>query len=248
MKRVITAWTDGAALCAFDPAALPADFDSRMASDAAGLLESLRDKGRLWYAETDGDGARVVQVSVDEPGPAGPGPAWTGSIAVPSGRLWVCGAEYAARDPRKGSKATPRGGLGRYRMGDCVEIPPGTYWLAATLLPSDRAGPGDVPEWLRSLPFIGVLFGGLGTLVMLIAIVAQFVARARQGLAGVPLSEQPWDKLPPVLAGLVVAIAVAAAGWRLGRFVDRRLAAGDDARAPSVILWLQREHPAGTPR
>lgn len=248
MKRVITAGTDGASLCAFDPAALPADFDTRMAADPAGLLERLRDEGRLWHAETGSDGTCVIEVSVDEPETAGPVPTWTGAIAVPSGRLWVCGAEYAARDPRMGSKATPKGGLGRYRMGDCLELPPGTYRLAATVLPSDVARAGATPEWLRSLPFIGVLFGGLGTLVMLIAIVAQLVARARQSLAGIPTSEQPWDKLPPVMAGLVVALAVAAAGWRLGQHVDGRLAAGGASRAPSLILSLRRESPGATQR
>ncbi len=130
MKTIIHAGTDGAALCCFDPAALPADFDARAEQDPEGVCAALQDEQRFWWQDTGGDGSQLVHVYIDEAFPAREGfrlkrIAAFDRFQCPGGTLWVCGAEYAANDPLAGSATTPRGGLGRYsQMGDRVAVLP----------------------------------------------------------------------------------------------------------------------------
>src|SRR5437667_2283717 len=48
MRHIIETGTDGATLCFFDPAALPADFDQRLADDPVSAFEELQKEGRFW--------------------------------------------------------------------------------------------------------------------------------------------------------------------------------------------------------
>lgn len=137
MKHVIETGTDAASVCLFDPAALPPDFDERARQESFETFERLDREGALWWSNTGGDGGHLFHVYVDEPVPddvrahlhdcqkrAG--------LRVPSGTLWACGAEYAARDPEHGSASTPKGGLARYsHMGGSCRLEPGNYALTA---------------------------------------------------------------------------------------------------------------------
>ncbi len=139
MKHVIEAGTDGATIAAFDAAALPGDFDDRIGDDTIEYMEELQSKGRLWFGGTGGDGTHVVHVLVDEPEDSAllAPPSMRGTLLLPSGGLWVCGAEYMAKDPERGSSFTPKGGLGRYRMGSRAEIAPGRGRLERFVRPRD---------------------------------------------------------------------------------------------------------------
>ncbi|MSP27550.1 MAG: hypothetical protein EXR80_03660 [Methylococcales bacterium] len=89
----------------------------------------------LWFSETGGDGGYLFHVYVDEDAPP---PLHSKAIVVdsfdafsiPSGRLCICGAEYAANNPLAGSQFTPKGGLSVYSgMGGIVELAAGDYHL-----------------------------------------------------------------------------------------------------------------------
>jgi hypothetical protein len=137
MRHVVETGTDGATICFFDPAALPPDFDERIEDDPVGTFEALEGEGRFWWRSTDGDGAYLFHFYVDEDVPepistqAHDG-ATVARFLVPSGVIWACGAEYAARDPERGHAGTPKGGLERYaHMGGRFELARGAYSLKA---------------------------------------------------------------------------------------------------------------------
>ena len=151
MKHVIEAGTDGAAIAAFDAAALPADFDQRAGDDPADLMEMLQAQGCMWSGGTGGDGSHIVHILIDEQSSTleQSQPAWRGPINLPSGRLWVCGAEYVANQPDKGSAFTPKGGLGRYSMGGHVDLKPGVYDMTGLChITASAMQEGMVPEFL----------------------------------------------------------------------------------------------------
>lgn len=135
MKYIVEAGCDGATLCFFDPAALPADFDALVKEDAVELMEQLQSQQVLWFSETGGDGGYLFHVYVDEDAPPSLRSKATlvdsfDAFAIPSGRLCICGAEYAANNPLVGSSFTPKGGLGEYSgMGSIVELAAGDYQL-----------------------------------------------------------------------------------------------------------------------
>ncbi len=124
---------DGATLCFFDPAALPDNFDAQIEADPVDLMENLQQQQRLWFGGTGGDGGYIFHVYVDEDLPASLHTKVNhldsfDAFVVPSGRLCICGAEYAANDPMKGSPFTPEGGLSNYsQMGDMIELDVGVY-------------------------------------------------------------------------------------------------------------------------
>ena len=67
MKHIVEASCDGATLCAFDPAALPTNFDQIVSDDPAGLMEKLQSEGKFWFSETGADGRFVFHIFVNEP-------------------------------------------------------------------------------------------------------------------------------------------------------------------------------------
>lgn len=245
MKHVIEAGTDGATLCAFDPAALPPDFDARVEDDPIGLMDTLREEGRLWYGGTGGDGSFVVHVLSGEAldVPDGLAPAWQGEISLPSGSLWVCGAEYIANDPRKGSAFTPRGGLGRCAMGDRVDMPPGRYELSVYQIDrEDEESQKPSPlQWLQTIPFVLYGLGGLAVVFSGGALAVSLVIKLVQILLGSPLAEKGWHA---VLVMLIITIAGAAA-ILLGRLIAPRIAAMPSvasANAAYEAEWLKHPH------
>ena len=137
MRHVIETGTDGATVCFFDPAALPAEFDTRIEDDAIGTFEELEKEARFWWQETGRDGGCLFHFYVDTEVPEevrrhSHKPREMGRFLVPSGVIWAAGAEYAARDPERGNASTPKGGLARYsRMGARFECAPGEYHLTA---------------------------------------------------------------------------------------------------------------------
>ena len=131
MKHIVETGTDGAAVCFFDAAAMPEDFDGRVEGDPHGTFEDLRKKQMLWHVDTGGDGRHLFHVYVNEPfrpevGCRAKEIANFEQFACPSGLLWICGAEYAAKDPMSGNASTPKGGLNHYaHMGGKVSLEKG---------------------------------------------------------------------------------------------------------------------------
>jgi hypothetical protein len=135
MKYIIETGCDGATLCFFDPAALPVDFDALVVDDPVGLMEQLQQQQKFWFGGSGGDGGYIFHVYIDEQPPLSLLSKATSvdsfdAFSIPSGRLCICGAEYAANDPMAGSSFTPTGGLARYSgMGGIVELDAGYYAL-----------------------------------------------------------------------------------------------------------------------
>lgn len=257
MKHVIEAGTDGATLCAFDPAALPADFDDRVAADTIGLLEALQSEGRLWFGGTGGDGSHIVHVIVGERPEAlkSERPAFSGTIELPSGKLWVCGAEYMANDPLQGSAATPTGGLGHYDMGGCVEMAPGRYTLHAFEIDNDDDDVDAINKmtpvrWLQVLPMVLFGLGAIATLFAGAALLISLFIKLIQTLLGSPLAGKGWHALPVMLAFVGGGIAAMGAARFIGHRLERLPAVIRDDAAykaarmahPDVVLVLE---PAG---
>ena len=265
MQHTVTAGTDGATLAAFDAAALPADFDARVADDPHAWLAALQADGRVWVGGTGGDGEHVVRVLVDKDPRdlAGCAPAHRGRLAVPSGGLWVCGAEYVANDPLRGNAATPRGGLGRYAMGARVDVPPGDYDLAVY----ERHGEGEDGDddgeagaappalYLTVAPFALMVVGAIAAVAATLALVVTVPWKLVQWATDDPRASVGWHVLPWMLAGSVGGAAVGWCGLALGRRIDRlpvvvrANAAYAAARAarPDVVLVLQRRGDAAGP-
>lgn len=244
MAHTVEAGTDGAMLCAFDPAALPPDFDARIADDPAGLLDTLRKEGRLWFGGTGGDGGFIVHVVASNSGdvPDGLSPAWQGGISLPSGSLWICGAEYIANDPRKGSAFTPRGGLGRYAMGDRIDLPPGRYALSVYEIDreDEEFGKPSAMQLLETVPFVLYGLGGLAVVFSGGALAVSLLIKLVQILLGSPLAEKGWHA---VLVMLVITIAGAAA-ILLGRLIGRRVAAMPSVASANAAYEAERlKHP-----
>jgi hypothetical protein len=226
MKHVIDAGTDVAMLAAFDAAALPADFDQRVDVDGFELMQTLETQGRMWFGHTGGDGGYVVHVIVDEE-PAGVEhlqPAWQGTISLPGGRLWVCGAEFVANDPAKGSASTPAGGLESYAMGSRVDLTPGVYDLQVFEVDnSDAPAPGagaTAVRWLQIVPFVPLVLGGLSVLFSGVLLFNLLVTVLRQ-VIGSPVADGGWHVLPVSLGILVAGVVLIAVGLALGRRIDR---------------------------
>ncbi|MFN9277801.1 MAG: hypothetical protein ACK6D2_18940 [Planctomycetota bacterium] len=256
MQHTVTAGTDGATIAAFDAAALPVDFDARVEDDPHALLAALQDEARLWFGGTGGDGQHVVRVLVDEEPSevAGRAPAHRGRIAVPSGGLWVCGAEYVANDPRRGNAATPRGGLGRYDMGARVDVPAGDYELAVY----ERYGDGDDDDdearpaapalYLTVAPFALMVVGAIAAVAATLALVVTVPWKLVQWATDDPRAGVGWHVMPWMLAAIVGGAAVGWCGLALGRRVDRLPAvvranaayAAARAARPDVVLVLRR--------
>lgn len=133
MKHVIQTGTDAATVCCFDAAALPESFSEQFEADQIALFERLEQEGRFWWASTESDGGFLFHIYVDEAPPEQVmkcviDPRPVDKFMVPSGVLWACGVEYAAKDP---ATECP-GALAKYpHMGGKCEIPAGEYKLSA---------------------------------------------------------------------------------------------------------------------
>lgn len=132
MHEIINTGTDGASVCFFDAAALPDDFELRVVEDARGLFDTLQGEGRLWWDSTDGDGQFTFHFYVDEDSPEefqryATQVKTIDRFLLPSGSLWCCGEEYAARDPLAGPGRDGCGLSSRPHLGRKFHLPPGEY-------------------------------------------------------------------------------------------------------------------------
>jgi hypothetical protein len=263
MQHTVTVGTDAATLAAFDAAALPADFDARFeAGDPSGLLTELQAAGRMWVGGTGCDGTHVVRVVVDEEpqGLASRAPAHSGRLAVPSGALWVCGAEYVASDPLRGSAATPKGGLRQWDMGARIDVPAGDYDLAVhELAPDDDDAPKPplrAVQVLQAIPVLLALLGAIAGVAATLALVVTLPWKLVQWATDDPRAEVGWHVVPFMLGAAAVGAAMVwfglAASRRMARLpaVARADAAAAAARAehPDVVLALRRRAPAASVR
>jgi hypothetical protein len=260
MKHVIEAGTDGAAIAAFDAAALPADFDQRAGDDPADLMEMLQAQGRMWSGGTGGDGSHIVHVLIDEQSSTleQSQPAWRGPINLPSGRLWVCGAEYVANQPDKGSAFTPKGGLGRYSMGGHVDLKPGVYDMTVFGIDNSDAPTGSsrvtAIQLLQVLPPVLLVLGGLAVFFAGAALVISLAIKLVQVFINSPLADKGWHALPVMLASLAGGGTLILAGRVLGRKIDTMPAVARDradyqaarAERPDFVFMLQRTGDAAT--
>ncbi len=104
MKHSVEAATDAASLLLFDPRTLPEEFDTANSNgDSTEILNRLHDAGRLFWINTDGDGAYLLHVFVDEEPPADlrqymHDPQTSEAFQVLGGEVFFAGAEYGYRD------------------------------------------------------------------------------------------------------------------------------------------------------
>ncbi len=134
-------------------------------------------------------------------------------FVVPSGTVWCCGVEYAARDPLVGHEGTPPGGLGKHDMGGKFLVEPGEYsleifkldWPAAFIRARVRDRIGARASYFFSL--LGFLYGSflLGGVVTLVGLLYSHTVDWRAWAAA---------------AGAVI-LGFAIAKWRIGSPADR---------------------------
>jgi hypothetical protein len=193
MKHIIEAGTDVATVCFFDPAALPENFNERAKQDPYEAAAEQAKEGRIWSQETGADGGYLFHFYVDEEVPElilkhAVDPKAVPSLLVPSGDIWACGVEYAARDPENET-----GGLAKFpHMGGRCSVPPGEYavtvwrmeWLEGMI---DKAVAKRIGkrgqrqfDWLtRILGYTFIAFG-ITTLILILASLSHR-ARAQHG-------------------------------------------------------------------
>lgn len=133
-KHVLEIGTDGAAICAYDPAELPDDFDLKDLGDRADTIHALAENGRMWYHETGGDGSFVVHVYVNETPILEPyveqrviEQSDFMRFACPSGTLVVCGAEYVIKDLENDDPGAIEPTEVAERDSQILNLPPGDY-------------------------------------------------------------------------------------------------------------------------
>lgn len=242
-KHVVEAGCDGATLCAFDPAALPGDFDAVSAEDPVGLMERLQRQQRFWIGDTGGDGSYVFHIHVDEPTPPNDLPcrrvAKFDAFAVPGGKLWICGAEYAARDPVAGSDLTPPGGLGRFGMGGYVPLPSGIHRLTISEVAKRDTVAAAAVGKASARSMIAVTFCGLGGFLGALAALVLVISSATkiwQLLLANPMFTKGWQVFPVAAVIAVFGGALFATGWQLLRYEAR----SPEARARAVAAATTR--------
>src|SRR5450756_484985 len=137
MRHIVETGTDVAQVCFFDPATLPADFDTQLSTNSLETFQKLSKSGLFWWKETGADGAYLFHfyVNAEIPGPVKEhleDPQKMDLFRVVSGTIWACGVEYAALNPAEGRERRRKGGLAKNpHMGGNFEIPAGEYSLTA---------------------------------------------------------------------------------------------------------------------
>jgi hypothetical protein len=184
-KFTLDVATDFASICAFDPAALPKDFDTLIGLDPLNTIETLIEEGLFWIEETGGTGNYVCHVYIDEAYP------FTDAIwekvfdqsdffpfTCPSGKLWICGLEHAARNPRRGRSfeeppSTPL-------HSKAISIGSGNHLLRVTQIANEDIRPTEPDKppyfsWKHMAAFVLAILGIVGTLVAGLMIVFSFI-------------------------------------------------------------------------
>lgn len=248
MSRVILeAWTDGATLCAFDPGALPKDFDHIVGDDPIGVVEDLERQERAWLGGTGSDGSFVIHAYIEEPIPPFPNVSETDlvlvkdfpSFACPTGVLYISGLEYMARYPEVGSAFTPKGGLGREGATKLrVAVTPGKCRLRIFEFK------GVVPQPPRSfsvagllgvLSWLSIVIGGISAVGGVVTLLLVLLIKLVQTITGNPLAHERWYVAGVALLTLVAGALLVGIGLGLLRLYQRSPAgkAEDEAKLQS---------------
>ena len=245
MRHIIEAGTDSAMLSAFDPLALPANFDIIIGDDPDGLMQDLQEQGKLWYDGRGGDGSYVFHIYVDEP----PAPideatkekrtlvAEFPAFPCPSGTVYFCGAEYAANDPEKGSEQTPPGGLDSDAK---ISIPVGVHKVIFYEI--EREMPKIKFQWghlyARFLMILSIICGIGGVFVAFISLSSLLlgtVGKAWQYITGSPLASIRWEAIGGIFLVMVFGVILSAVGVGLGRVFDKTKFSKQEQK-----LWKER--------
>lgn len=225
--QVVEAWTDGATLCVFDPAALPSDFDNVVGDDPVGLMEKLQAEGKLWFGGSGGDGQFVCHAYIDEELPSDlqvVAVSRVPAMSFPFGRVFIAGAEYAANDPTLGSPFTPKGGLGpQAESVSSITVKPGTYQFAIYEVSEDASKgkqsfhPSVLLAVLSGLFFVvGAISAVAGALITVLF----FVIKIVQIVLSNPLAYERWNVLYVALAFAVGGAALFGLGVLLNRWYN----------------------------
>ena len=245
MKHIIAAGCDGATLCAFDPGALPSDFDRVVGDDPVASMQQLQAQGRFWFGETGGDGRFVFDVYVGERAPPVSShekrvllveiPGFT----CPSGRLWFCGAEYAANDPERGSSFTPNGGLRRHQSGGGhIQLAPGRHRFKIWSVDRTRKGAEGFFSSASLLIYLYGFFliaGGLAAFFSAVIFVIGLPVKLIQSLIGHPDADKGWHLFPLAFEVLVLGALLFGIGLLLERWHRRP---GSASEEPDYIVEI----------
>jgi hypothetical protein len=184
-KFTLDVATDLASICAFDPAALPKDFDALIDLDPLNTIETLAEEGIFWIEETGGTGNYVCHVYIDEAYPFTDA-IWEKvfdqsdffPITCPSGKLWICGLEHAARNPRRGRivgepPSTPL-------HSKPISIGGGSHLLRVTQIANDDIRPAEPDKplyfsWKHMVALVLTILGIVGTLLAGLWILIAFI-------------------------------------------------------------------------
>jgi hypothetical protein len=216
-----------ASLLLFDPGALPEDFDDCTRADPYETLEHLTKAGRAYWMHTGADGAYLLHAYVEEPIPASLqpylyDPLIVENFAVPTGRLYFTGAEYALHQDEH---------LWR-KMGGVFTVRPGIYRL--TLWRTEY--PDELLEQrLRQQvsPWAYRLHQGMGWLVMTAAL--GFVGLS---LAALLTPREFWLRYLLPLWGLLLLVPIVVSRLRPYREARERFRQIEE-EFPSIVAHLE---------
>jgi hypothetical protein len=241
MKHIIVAGCDGATLCVFDPAALPRDFDRVVGDDPPAMMQQLKSQERMWFGETGADGRFVFHAYVGErPPPTSADEkrillAEFPGFVCPSGKLWFCGAEYAANDPERGSSFTPKGGLRRYPNGaGHIQVRSGKNQLKIYAVDRDSTAVRTTSTFLTYLQGFFLITGGLAAFFSMVIFVFGLPVKLFQYLIGHPDAGKGWHLFPIAFGVLVLGALWFGIGLLLERW--RRPRSGEDK--PDYIVEI----------
>jgi hypothetical protein len=128
MMCVLQGGTDAASMLIFDPAALPDDYDRRVHDDPIAAIQKLHDDGRLYWLNTNSDGAYSLSVCMDDGLPPNLAPfgccvGEAACFSAASGRIYFTGIEYGFHHDDSFLRRHPH-------MGAYCQVPAGTYRLS----------------------------------------------------------------------------------------------------------------------
>jgi hypothetical protein len=138
-KYVVDTVHNGGAFCAFDPRALPEDFDNLEGAQFDRTLLMLEDQSRFWFDPSNRVGGVFCHIYVDQKATIEPRfrdqiESQTDNIEIqcPSGRMWFCGTDYAALDPIRGRPSQAYLNRDRDFLAQSIKIKKGTHKMRVT--------------------------------------------------------------------------------------------------------------------
>jgi hypothetical protein len=184
------------ALCVFDNTALPNDFDTLIGVDPIAYRDLLQDKGKIWIDELAQEGQFVCHVYVDEHLDVSTKLKsrilnWSEPTMIDcsGGNLWICGAEYLAKEPRIGSEFTPKGGLPKRQKGKHLRLRRGVHSLCVIRLEKEAQKAEFLSNlsWIEATNIILIMLTIATVFTLLISAIAfvpSFVAAIIEAITG----------------------------------------------------------------